>query len=198
MRIPDQPIAQLLAEARNGSAAALGRAVEGCREYLLLIAGREMDARVRSKVGGSDLVQEALFEAQQHFTHFHGTTREELLRWVRRILLRNIANATRRYLDTTKRAATRERPLAGDPGGGLSDPDRSSPDDAAIAEEERARVLGAIAQLPEDYRLVIQARSFDGLSFEEVGARLGRSPEAARRLWVRALDRLRTEMGDHP
>ena len=196
--MPDQPIAQLLAEARNGSAAALGRAVEGCREYLLLIAGRELDARVRSKVGSSDLVQEALFEAQQHFAHFRGTTREDLLRWVRRILLRNIANASRRYLDTTKRAAARERPLAADPGGGLPDPDCHPPDDAAIAEEERARVLGAVARLPDDYRLVIQARSLDGLSFEEVGARLGRSPEAARRLWVRAVDPHRAEKGDRP
>jgi RNA polymerase sigma-70 factor (ECF subfamily) len=59
-------------------------------------------------------------------------------------------------------------------------------------------MLRAIDRLPDDYRRVIEARSFDGLSFEEVGARLDRSAEAARRLWVRALDRLRAEMGDHP
>jgi RNA polymerase sigma-70 factor, ECF subfamily len=195
--MPDEPTAQLLADARNGSAAALGRAIDGCREYLLLIAGRELDARIRSKVGSSDLVQETLLEAQQHFARFHGTTREELLRWVRRILLRNIANATRRYLATTKRSADRERRSAAG-AGAIADADVHPPDDAAIAGEERARVLQAIERLPEDYRQVILARSFDGLSFDEVGARLGRSADAARRLWVRALDRLRSEMEGRP
>jgi RNA polymerase sigma-70 factor (ECF subfamily) len=195
LRMPDEPIAQLLADARNGSAAALGRAIDGCREYLLLIAGRELDARIRSKVGSSDLVQETLLEAQQHFARFHGTTRQELLRWVRRILLRNIANATRRYRATSKRSADRERRSEADAAaGGIADAEGHPPDDAAIAGEERARVLQAIERLPEDYRQVILARSFDGLSFDEVGARLGRSADAARRLWVRALDRLRSEM----
>jgi len=191
---PDRQTERLLAEARGGSASAVGRAIEGCRDYLLLIAGRELDTRLRSKVGSSDLVQETLWEAQQHFAHFHGTTREDLLRWVRRILLRNIANATRRYLETGKRDAARERPYGDDPGAANGAP----PDVLVLADEERAQVLGAIDRLPDDYRRVIQARSFDGLSFEEVGARLGRSAEAARRLWVRALDRLRSEMGDHP
>jgi RNA polymerase sigma-70 factor (ECF subfamily) len=194
----EQPsLDRLLADARTGSAAALARAIEACREYLLLVAGRELDPRVRAKVGSSDLVQETLFEAQQHFAQFHGTSRDDLFRWVRRILLRNIANASRRYLATTKRAADRELPLEAGPAG-LADPDRPPPDDAVVAQEDRTRMLRAIERLPDDYQQVIQARSFDGLSFEEVGARLGRSAEAARRLWVRALDRLRAEMGDHP
>src|SRR5262249_59029145 len=60
LRMPDEHIAQLLADARNGSAAALGRAIDGCRGYLLLIAGQELDARIRSKVASSDGVQATL------------------------------------------------------------------------------------------------------------------------------------------
>jgi DNA-directed RNA polymerase specialized sigma24 family protein len=34
------------------------------------------------------------------------------------------------------------------------------------------------------------------LSFPEIGARLGRSPDAVRKLWYRAFERLQAEMND--
>jgi RNA polymerase sigma-70 factor (ECF subfamily) len=38
---------------------------------------------------------------------------------------------------------------------------------------------------------VIVFRNLEGLAFEEVARRMGRTPGAVRVLWVRALDRLR-------
>jgi RNA polymerase sigma-70 factor (ECF subfamily) len=53
-------------------------------------------------------------------------------------------------------------------------------------------------RLPDDYRTVIVLRNLEGLSHEEVAARLGRNVGAVRMLWVRALARLRRELGDLP
>ena len=44
--------------------------------------------------------------------------------------------------------------------------------------------------LPADEQAVILLRHFEFLSFEEIGHRLDRSPEAARKLWGRAILRL--------
>jgi RNA polymerase sigma-70 factor, ECF subfamily len=45
-------------------------------------------------------------------------------------------------------------------------------------------------RLPPDDQAVVLLRHFDCLSFEEIGRRLDRSPDAARKLWGRAIVRL--------
>ena len=59
-----------------------------------------------------------------------------------------------------------------------------------IARERQADVDACLAGLPADYRAVIVWHHRDGLAFDEIGRRLGRSADAARRLWSRAIDRL--------
>ena len=48
----------LIAAARGGSHEALGTLLERCRDYLLLVAGREIGRDLQGKIGASDLVQE--------------------------------------------------------------------------------------------------------------------------------------------
>jgi RNA polymerase sigma-70 factor (ECF subfamily) len=48
-----------------------------------------------------------------------------------------------------------------------------------------------LARLPAPLREVLRLRNLEGLAFEEVARRMGRTPGAVRVLWVRALDRLR-------
>jgi RNA polymerase sigma-70 factor (ECF subfamily) len=49
--------------------------------------------------------------------------------------------------------------------------------------------------LPEEYCQVIRWRYQEARSFEEIAQLLNRSPNAARKLWARALRRLQEEMG---
>src|SRR5262245_20956863 len=88
-----QDIAHRVQDAREGSSEALGQLLEGCRQYLLLVANQQLDPGLRDKLGPSDLVQETFLDAQQDFRHFHGHTEPELLAWLRRILLNNLADA---------------------------------------------------------------------------------------------------------
>jgi RNA polymerase sigma-70 factor (ECF subfamily) len=48
-----------------------------------------------------------------------------------------------------------------------------------------------LGRLPEDYREVLILRHLECLSFPEVAQRMGRSADAVKKLWTRALDRLR-------
>ena len=68
----------LIQAARAGSREALGNALETYRNYLLLIAERELGDDLRAKGGASDLVQEAFLEAHKDFARFQGETEADL------------------------------------------------------------------------------------------------------------------------
>jgi RNA polymerase sigma-70 factor, ECF subfamily len=198
---PGPDFAEALAAARRGSREALGRLLEDCRNYLLLISNREVGADLAGKVGPSDVVQDSLLEAQRDFGRFPGNSPGDLRLWLRRILLNNLVNAARGFRDTAKRDVAREVPLAEVPadellratGGGGPTPSR-----VAAASEEARRVEQALEQLPEPYRDVIRLRHQEGLPFEAIARRLGRTEPATRKLWARAVRQLREQMGGSP
>ena len=76
----EQPadMGQWLEAARAGSKEALGEALEACRNYLLMVANRQLDPQLRVKGGASDLVQETFLEAQRDFGRFQGTSDAEV------------------------------------------------------------------------------------------------------------------------
>lgn len=194
-------VAHQLASARAGSRDALGRALQMCRKYLLLVAEKELDPDVRAKGGASDLVQETFLEAQRDFGNFRGATEAELLGWLRQMLVNNIANFTRRFHGTGKRDLGREVGLAaGDASGdplGLASPERT-PSSQAVEREQSESLHRALARLPEDYRRVITLRHLEHRSFEEIGQLMERSAQAARKLWLRAMAQLRREWEGAP
>lgn len=196
MAHPADDVARQLAAARAGSRSALGLVLESCRRYLLLVATQELDPDLRAKGGASDLVQETFFEAQRDFERFQGTSEAELLAWLRQILLNNIANFTRHYRATSKRDVGREIALQADDSaqGGLDvAASNVTPSSDAIEREQAAALQQALERLPAEYRQAVVLRYVEGLSFEAIGSKMDRSAEAARKLWSRAMSRLREE-----
>jgi RNA polymerase sigma-70 factor, ECF subfamily len=196
--VGDDPIALLLREARAGDLEVLGRALESCREYLLLMAARGLDADLIAKGGPSDLVQDTLLGAYRDFGAFHGSSRDELLAWLRKILQNNLAVHRRRYRGTRKRQLSLEIQI-----GSMRDQEAqhtlpcesATPGAAAVRREQSAALMGALGRIPDDYRRVVVWYQYDRLDFAEIGQRMGRSTEAVRKLWSRALIRLTEELG---
>jgi RNA polymerase sigma-70 factor (ECF subfamily) len=193
----DAGMSHCLAAAQSGSTEAVGRLFELCRHYLLAVANHELDADLQAKVGPSDLVQETLLEAQRDFVRFHGNCEAEILAWLRRILLNNVANVRDHYRSVQKRSLDREvsleRVLAGKTDESIVRQD-PSPSKLALADERVALVEAAIAALPSQYQQALRLRHQENCSFEEVGQRMGRSAEAARKLWARAVELLKTKL----
>lgn len=187
-----------LAAARAGVPEALGQVLEAYRKYLLAIADRELDADLKAKGGASDLVQDAFLEAQQDFARFEGSTEDELRAWLRALLQHRLAKFARQYRQTQKRGIDREVSL--DAGNSSASPgqtvaaDTPTPSQEVMALEQAQAVQQTLQGLPEDYRTVITLRYQEDLSFEEIGQRMQRSAEAARKLWWRAIERLQDEM----
>jgi len=193
---------ELLAAARTGNTGQLGQLLDGYRHYLGLLARIEIGQRLQAKLDASDLVQETLLEAHRHFPGFQGTSEAQLTCWLRQIMASSLANLLRRYYGTQGRDVRLERELAThlDQSSllldhGLVDP-QSSPSHHAARREQAVLLAEALAKLPENYREVLILRHFEGLSFPEVGRRLGKSVDSVEKLWVRGLARVRQLMGE--
>jgi len=72
----------------------------------------------------------------------------------------------------------------------------SSPSQSAVRREHALLLADALNRLPADYREVIVLRHIEALSFAEAGERMERTENSVQKLWVRALARLRQELGD--
>jgi RNA polymerase sigma-70 factor (ECF subfamily) len=188
--------AALLLAAQAGSNSSLGQLLQGYKEYLNLLADEELGSAIKVKASASDLVQDSFLEAKRDFGQFAGRSTEEFQAWLRRLLLNNVANVIRSYQGTEKRDISREtpafrydlnatRPLAGE--------GRTA--SSIVMKNELLDALQlAIQKLPGHYQDVIRWRNYDRASFEDIGQRLERSTEAARKLWVRAVELLQQEL----
>ncbi len=193
----------LLNQARSGDASALGQLLEHYRNYLRLMARELIGGPLRLKLDPSDLVQETFLEAYRDFPRFAGGGEPELVAWLRRILVRNLANQAEHH-QAQRRDHRRQESLE-------AMLDRSSialqtalaaPVSSPSAQEHRREqavlLADALEKLPSDYREVFILRNLEHLPFDQIAARMGRSSGAVRMLWGRALERLSTLLKEKP
>jgi len=193
----DSVLVELLRTARAGCNSSLGSLLQEYRDYLLLLADGELGSDLKVKVSSSDVVQESCLEAKRDFGQFAGSSPEEFGAWLRRVTLNNIANVIRAYRETEKRDLAREYFALGESGHNgawLADAETQSASQAMLRNEQLEALRTALAKLPQHYQVVIQLRNYDRASFDDIGKHLGRSPEAARKLWVRAIELLQEEL----
>jgi RNA polymerase sigma-70 factor, ECF subfamily len=191
---PEAEFQQLLARCRCGDQEAIGQLVDQFRRILLDEVNRSLDHDVRAKLGCSDVVQETLWEAQRCFYQFTGTQRSEFLAWLYQIASNDVRETIRRYKLSDKRNIARESPLGDNSSErSLADP-RNSPEAELMLKEQAAVLHEAMSRLKPEYQKVIQLRNWQQRPFVEIGAIMDRSPEAARKLWSRALVELQNEM----
>ena len=190
-------VSRLIAGARQATPGAVDRLLESYRNYLRLLARTGIDTSLHGKADPSDLVQETLLKAHQHFEQFRGQTEAELAQWLRQILARNLADLVRRYRTTEARQVNRERSLEKlieDSSAALQFlvvGNGTSPSKSAERREMSVVLADALAELGADYRDVIILRSIEERDWDEVAKEMGRSSGAVRQLWARALKQLR-------
>jgi RNA polymerase sigma-70 factor, ECF subfamily len=187
---------RLIERARQGEAGTLGRLLELYRNYLRLLARTGIDASLRGKADPSDIVQEALLKAARRFGQFHGSTEAELAGWLRQILARCLTDHVRRYRGRG-RAAGREQSLEQLLGRSslvlerILATDSASPSASAEQRDLAVVLADVVAELSPDHRDVLVLHDLEGLGWDEVAQRMGRTAGAVRMLWTRALKQLR-------
>lgn len=181
-----------LARARAGQLEDKGDVLQQCRDYLLAVAMRRLPSDLQAKLGASDLVQETLARAYERFDRFDGTSKQELLGWLLRILDYRLLTAVRKFRRTEATDIAREAHPDDGPQELLEyyRANTPGPELRAASKEEQQQVRQALDRLRADDREIIELRNFELLSFVEIGRRTGRSAEAVRKHWGRAIERL--------
>lgn len=195
------PLTQQLRQAKQGDVAAIGRVLEIYRGYLHFIGGTCIGRGLRSRLDPSDVVQETLLKAHREFGTFLGEGEQELVAWLRRILVHTVIDQTR-YHSAQGRRVDRQASLEAMLEQSSQEVRRAltdagpSPSDVAVQHEWAELVAGALEQLPADYRKVFTLRNLEHVPIADIAARMGRSPNAVRKLWTRAMLSLRKELED--
>jgi RNA polymerase sigma-70 factor, ECF subfamily len=171
------------------------------RGYLKLAAAISVDPRLRDKFDASDIVQETLFEAVRDWDRHSGSSEEERLAWLRRMLANNLLDAVRRFR-AEKRDIGRERSLEESVQatmcrlGDMLAGDTSTPSCRAMREERDLQIADAVAALPDAQREAVILQRWHGWSLSEIGDHLGKTPEAVAGLIFRAQRELHRSLAE--
>jgi RNA polymerase sigma-70 factor (ECF subfamily) len=193
----------LLEEARAGNQAALGRLLELYRNYLRLVARALIGQALRIRLDASDLVQETFLKAHREFADFLGSTEPELAGWLRKILVRSLADQVRQHRARRRDYRREESIEVVLDHSSLAIQARlaaplSSPSVHSSRREQAVLLADALEKLPVDYREVFLLRNLERIPFETIAARMGRSSGAVRMLWTRAIKKLSQLLKENP
>ena len=180
-------------------AKALERSLDRHRSYLRLLAGLQLDPRLRGKIDPSDVVQQTLLKAYHKLDQFRGQGEHELAAWLRKILANNLTDALRRF-SAEAREVSLERSLeqAVEQSSVRLEAwlaaDGSSPSEQAVRHEQLLQLSESLGQLPADQQVALQLKHLQGWSVEAISQQTGRSKAAVGGLLRRGMKRLRELM----
>lgn len=195
-RTPPTQTLEDLRAAQGGDREAADRLWLRYYEKLAPKVRRGMGSKLRQKVETYDILQSVFLEAvsaagDREFRserHFHS--------WLNRLVESRLQRKAR-FFSQQRRSAEKERPL--NPQGAVEPPPgppQHRPISLVEKLDDEERVERALEQLPSGQREVLVLRFYEQLSFAEIGERIGRSEEAARKLVNRAVELLSAELGE--
>lgn len=179
---------ELLAKLRAGDSEAFAVLYRRHRDELLLAVRAGMGPKLRAAMQSEDVLQSVAREAFEVLRRSPSPPHSGFTGLLRRLVRHRLidrARALRRrgemlpLGDTVAEAAA--APAA---------PDYSDP--------RYERLERALRALPEEMRQVVRLRRFEGLSSQEVAARTGRTDDAVRKLFSRAMAKLALLIGAGP
>ena len=188
-----QKTQQLVVLAKAGDAAALDRLCRIYSERVRRIIRLRMDRNLRIKLDSMDVVQEALLNALGGLGDFTYENEGDFLRWLSRIAQNTLGHQLEK-LHANKRDIRREMrydnygPATGGGLAGIPGPiESTTPSVIMSRKEELDRLEKAIDELKPEHKEVIVLTKIEGLSYKEIGERLGKSTDAVGMLLSRAM-----------
>jgi RNA polymerase sigma-70 factor (subfamily 1) len=178
--------------ARRGDGLALAKLLATYHPRLRARAEAGMDAALKGRVAPEDVLQDVYVQVFRHIDRFEERGPGSFLDWVYTILDHQLVDA-HRAAHRQVRDVAREVPAQGGSSTGsywsLLDhvyADAATPSRVVRRQEALAALLACVSELHPSYR--------EGLSVEQVAARLGKSEAAVVALGQRALKALRQSM----
>jgi RNA polymerase sigma-70 factor (subfamily 1) len=182
---------ELLRRFRDGEEDALRLLFERYAHALTGRVRRSLPARVRRRMAVSDVLQEAHIAAFKSRARFTKGGLSAFRNWLLGIVDNKVRETIRFHASTARRAVDREATKSSRPATGALPVSNGSPSRIAIAAETKSQIRDALARLSEDYREVLRLTANEGLNLREASERMGRTYAAVKKLYGRALCRLK-------
>jgi RNA polymerase sigma-70 factor (ECF subfamily) len=185
----------LLRRAKEGAHDALDAVYQRVSGKLLAFIRLRMGPTLRARLESRDILQATLLKSFEHFREFEQSDAASLMAWLARIAENEIRDQADRQ-GRQRRDARAEVPLESDTsfGAGHVAGALRSALSQLILDEQARQLEQALETLNEHHREVILLRHYEELSFREIGLRVGKSEDAARMLYARALAALTMRM----
>jgi RNA polymerase sigma-70 factor (ECF subfamily) len=191
---------------RGGDRGALAAFFEQHRDRLRRMVELRLDARLRSRLDASDVVQEAFLDVARDLDAYLADPKFPPLLWLRMHVGRRLTTMHRQHLGTKMRDARLEISLYQ---GALPEASsaalasmllgrQTSPTQAAQRAERLLRVQEALNSLDPIDREVLALRHFEQLGRAETAQVLGITQEAGAKRYFRALKRLKDVLATLP
>ena len=176
---------QLVARAQNGDRSAFDELVASLQDRVRGFVRSRIRTEFRDRLDADEILQDTFVRAYRSIGRFRGEDHESFTRWVMGIARIAVIKAVNESLGRPEFEISRD----------FADTD-VSPSKALRRENRFDRLQEALDKLSGDYREVVYLVRIEGLSTKQVAEKIGRSPEAVKKLLGRALRRLREQLDD--
>jgi RNA polymerase sigma-70 factor, ECF subfamily len=194
---------ELLTRVGTGDAHALNRLLDRYRSRLRTLVTMRMGEGLAARIDPSDVVQESLLTANERMADYLARRPIPFYLWLRQLTLERLIDLRRQHILAKKRSVNREEPAIPP----LTDAsvcqlvDRliapgSSPSQRVQRNDLRVHLRAALDGLAENDREVLVLRHLEQLTTSEIAAILGLTESAVKVRHLRALQRLRVQLGD--
>jgi RNA polymerase sigma-70 factor (ECF subfamily) len=194
----EQKTRHLVVLAKEGDKSALNQLYSVYAERVRWMVRFRMGKELRSQLESMDLVQDTLLYVLSRLDKFTYTNEGEFVRWLSKIAENELRGSLRK-LHADKRDIRKEVRLDNDgrttEGGyvGFNEPiQATTPSMVLSRKEDLAKLEKAVDELKPEYREAIVLTKIEGLSYQEIGQKMGKSSDAVRMLATRAMAELTT------
>jgi RNA polymerase sigma-70 factor (ECF subfamily) len=161
-----------------------------------------LPAHLRRKVSVADVMQESLLAAFDWRESLQDSSEAAFRAWLLTIAENKAVAAIRRFEMAAKRSSRREVTRARRPDTALHSSRQPTPSQIAVGAEMQSLAQHALRRLSPDYREILRLTRYEHLTVAEAAERMGRSYEASKKLYARAMARFHEEFeklgGDTP
>lgn len=191
MSLPQPPDSHatlaLLERLKSGEREAAGEIYRRYHDELLLYVRARLGSKLRSALESEDVLQSVALEAVRALPGFEPRGDDSLRRFLHTLVLNKIRDRADTYGAAKRQGGV---PLTESLLGSVAAP--AGP--PSYHDEVYLRLERCLLSLPDEMREAIELRRIEGLSSREAAARMGRSDDAMRKLYSRALARLTLAM----
>ena len=177
-------------QAKTGNSDALAQLLEAYRARLKVFASFLLRNTSRTSVDVSDVVQETNLKAVAHFQSIQGNQEGKLAKWLRTTLRNHVTNV----IVSQNRPGRRPKSLDHLIEHGSLVAEDSTPINQMIKREQADIVKDIIKELQPNYQQVLDLYYLKNLGHQEIGEKMGKDAEYARKLLYRATEALRKKL----